>query len=77
MRESPGPVNCERPAAPWPCNRVVRRGDDEERTAVDAIDPQTMEQLSGAPRVRVVADDVDTRLRAALAALSDTGPATN
>ncbi|GAA3278362.1 DUF302 domain-containing protein [Nesterenkonia halobia] len=56
-----------------PCNVVVRRGDDDERAIVEAIDPQTMVQLSGSPRVREVADDADTRLRAALSALSEAG----
>lgn len=56
-----------------PCNVVVRRGDDDERAIVEAIDPQTMVQLSGSPRVREVADDADMRLRAALSALSEAG----
>lgn len=49
-----------------PCNVVVRRGRDAQATTVEAIDPQTMVQLSGAPAVREVADDADARLRAAL-----------
>lgn len=56
-----------------PCNVVVRRGDDDERAIVEAVDPQTMVQLSGSPRVREVADDADMRLRAALSALSQAG----
>ncbi|MGZ4660288.1 MAG: DUF302 domain-containing protein [Arthrobacter sp.] len=52
-----------------PCNVVVRRGKDADRTTIQAIDPQTMVQLSGSAAVREVADDADTRLRAALAAL--------
>lgn len=56
-----------------PCNVVVRRGDDDERAIVEAVDPQTMVQLSGSPRVREVADDADMRLRAALSALSEAG----
>lgn len=52
-----------------PCNVVVRRGRDADRTTVQAIDPQTMVQLSGSAAVQEVADDADTRLRAALAAL--------
>lgn len=55
-----------------PCNVVVRRSDDAH-TTVEAIDPQTMVRLSGTPQVREVADDADTRLRAALTALSTTG----
>lgn len=49
-----------------PCNVVVRRGRDAQATTVEAIDPQTMVQLSAAPAVREVADDADARLRAAL-----------
>ena len=52
-----------------PCNVVVRRGKDADQTTIQAIDPQTMVQLSGSAAVREVADDADTRLRAALAAL--------
>lgn len=57
-----------------PCNVVVRRGNDDERATVEAIDPQTMVQLSGSPQVREVADDADTRLRAALSTLSEADP---
>ncbi len=53
-----------------PCNVVVRRGKDALETTVEAIDPQTMVQLSGNPAVREVADDADARLRKALAGLS-------
>ncbi|MEH0108259.1 DUF302 domain-containing protein [Tersicoccus sp. MR15.9] len=56
-----------------PCNVVVRRGAGEERTTIDVIDPQTMVRLTDDPEVRVVADDADTRLRAALAQFGD-GP---
>jgi uncharacterized protein (DUF302 family) len=52
-----------------PCNVVVRRGKDAGSTTVEAIDPQTMVQLSGTAAVQEVADDAGTRLRAALAAL--------
>jgi uncharacterized protein (DUF302 family) len=52
-----------------PCNVVVRRGTDATVTTVQAIDPQTMVQLSGNPAVRDVADDAGTRLRAAMAEL--------
>jgi uncharacterized protein (DUF302 family) len=52
-----------------PCNVVVRRDQQSEVTIVEAIDPQTMVQLSGAPGVREVADDAGSRLRNALAAL--------
>ncbi|MDI3213192.1 DUF302 domain-containing protein [Arthrobacter sp. AL12] len=53
-----------------PCNVVVRRGTDATATTVQAIDPQTMVQLSGNPAVRDVADDAGTRLRAAMAELA-------
>lgn len=53
-----------------PCNVVVRRGPGETATTVQAIDPQTMVQLSGTPAVREVADDAGARLRAALAVLA-------
>lgn len=55
-----------------PCNVVVRRGKDAAETTVQAIDPQTMVTLSNSPAVRDVANDADTRLRAALHTLSDT-----
>lgn len=53
-----------------PCNVVVRRSKDATETIIEAIDPQTMVQLSDNPAVREIADDADTRLRGALAALS-------
>ena len=53
-----------------PCNVVVRRSTDARETTIQAIDPQTMVQLSANPAVKEVADDADTRLRAALASLS-------
>ena len=52
-----------------PCNVVVRRGTGATATTVQAIDPQTMVQVSGNPAVREVADDAGTRLRAAMAEL--------
>ena len=52
-----------------PCNVVVRRGPDATRTTIQAIDPQTMVQLSASPAVQEVANDADTRLRAALTSL--------
>ena len=54
-----------------PCNVVVRRGKDAETTTIEAIDPQTMVQLSDAPAVKEVADDAGTRLRKALADLGE------
>lgn len=56
-----------------PCNVVVRRGATEGHATIDAIDPQTMVQLSDAPAVREVAEDAEQRLRAALGALSAAG----
>lgn len=52
-----------------PCNVVVRRGKRAEVTTIQAIDPQTMVQLSDSPEVHEVANDADARLRAALADL--------
>ncbi|AOY74135.1 DUF302 domain-containing protein (plasmid) [Arthrobacter sp. TES] len=52
-----------------PCNVVVRRNKDADVTTVEAIDPQTMVQLSAAPSIKEVADDAGTRLRKALADL--------
>lgn len=60
-----------------PCNVVVRRGPDDGYTTVEAIDPQTMVQLSDRPQVREVADGAEQRLRAVLSMLSEAGPATN
>jgi uncharacterized protein (DUF302 family) len=54
-----------------PCNVVVRRNKDAAVTTVEAIDPQTMVQLSGAPSVKEVADDAGARLRKALAVLGE------
>lgn len=54
-----------------PCNVVVRRNKDADVTTVEAIDPQTMVQLSGSPSVKEVADDAGTRLRKALADLGE------
>lgn len=53
-----------------PCNVVVRRGATENHAVIDAIDPQTMVQLSSAPAIREVAEDAEERLSAALSTLS-------
>ena len=53
-----------------PCNVVVRRGQDAAVTTIDAIDPQTMVQLSDNPVVKEIADDAGTRLRNTLTALN-------
>jgi uncharacterized protein (DUF302 family) len=60
-----------------PCNVVVRRDKDARETTVEAIDPQTMVQLSDSPAVREVADDADARLRKALAGLGDSKDISN
>jgi uncharacterized protein (DUF302 family) len=49
-----------------PCNVVIRRGPGATETVIQAIDPATMVQLSGQPGIQAVADEADTRLRAAL-----------
>ena len=54
-----------------PCNVVVRRGRDADATTIEAIDPQTMVQLSASLAVKEVADDAGTRLRKALADVSN------
>ena len=54
-----------------PCNVVVRQGKEPGTTMIEAIDPQTMVQLSAAPAVKEVADDAGRRLRKALAALGN------
>lgn len=56
-----------------PCNVVVRRAAGAAETTVQAIDPQTMVQLSDSPVVREVADDAGARLRAAMADISSAG----
>jgi uncharacterized protein (DUF302 family) len=49
-----------------PCNVVVRRRQNAGVTTIEAIDPQTMVQLSSAPAVKEIADDAGIRLRKAL-----------
>jgi len=51
-----------------PCNVVVR-GDSPGTTLVQALDPQTMVQVTGRPELKEVADEAAARLRAALATL--------
>lgn len=61
-----------------PCNVVIRRSKDADRTTIQAIDPQTMVRLSDSRGVREIADDADTRLRDALSTLDGTlEPASN
>ncbi|EAR25243.1 hypothetical protein A20C1_01606 [marine actinobacterium PHSC20C1] len=52
-----------------PCNVVIRRSPSAESTTVQAINPQTMVQLSDVAAVQAVADQADERLRAALVAI--------
>ncbi|MEO5834899.1 MAG: DUF302 domain-containing protein [Nakamurella sp.] len=58
-----------------PCNVVVRSS-DPDTTVVEAVDPQMMVSLTDNPAMQVVADEAATRLRAALAAVSDPAGAT-
>lgn len=53
-----------------PCNVVVRRALDAAETTIEAIDPQTMVQLSQSEATRDVANDADARLQAALHVIS-------
>lgn len=48
-----------------PCNVVVR-ADGPDACLVQALDPQTMVQITGRPDLKPVADDAASRLRAAL-----------
>lgn len=50
-----------------PCNVVIRRSRSANTTTVQAINPQTMVQLSTSPAMQNVADQADKRLLAALA----------
>jgi uncharacterized protein (DUF302 family) len=54
-----------------PCNVVIRRSPSANTTTVQAINPQTMVQLSNSPAIQNVADQADERLLAALAALQE------
>lgn len=51
-----------------PCNVVVRAIDDQH-TAVEALDPDTMMSLTGDDRLADIASEARTRLRDALARL--------
>ena len=55
-----------------PCNVIVR-ADPADNTAVivDAINPQVMSQLVDQPGMHEVADDVTTKLQAAIASLRE------
>ena len=53
-----------------PCNVVVRSDRDDPGTVlIDAMDPQVLVDITGIADLRPVADEVATRLRAALDAL--------
>ena len=52
-----------------PCNVVIRRAPDAVTTTVQAINPQTMVELSNSAAIREVADEANTRLHAALTAV--------
>jgi uncharacterized protein (DUF302 family) len=52
-----------------PCNVVIRRDRSANSTTIQAINAQTMVQLSESPAVQKVADQADANLLAALAAL--------
>lgn len=52
-----------------PCNVVIRRDRSVNSTTVQAINPQTMVQLSNSPAIKNVADQADAHLLAVLAAV--------
>jgi len=52
-----------------PCNVIVRQADED--TVVEAIDPMTMVGLTGNSDLQPVVDEVASRLKAALGALTD------
>ena len=52
-----------------PCNVVVRATDDDS-TAVEAVNPQTMVSMTANPELQTVADDATHRLTTALASLT-------
>ena len=54
-----------------PCNVVVRVDRDHTDTMlVEAMDPQVLVDVTGEPELRSVADDVTTKLRAAIDSLA-------
>ncbi|MEO6827726.1 MAG: DUF302 domain-containing protein [Microbacteriaceae bacterium] len=52
-----------------PCNIVIRRAPSAKITTVQAINAQTMVQLSTSAEIQNVADQADTHLLAALSAM--------
>jgi hypothetical protein len=55
-----------------PCIVVVRRAPAATETTIAAIDPQTMVKLSQSDTTRVVANEADVRIQAALTEISRT-----
>jgi uncharacterized protein (DUF302 family) len=50
-----------------PCNVVVRADPREEKSVIiEAINPQMLVDVTGEPRLQQVADEVTTKLRAAI-----------
>lgn len=55
-----------------PCNVTVRVDpNDDNAVIVDAINPQVMVELGDKPGMQAVADDVATKLRAAVESLTE------
>jgi uncharacterized protein (DUF302 family) len=53
-----------------PCNVVVRADPkDQDTVLVEAMDPEVLVEVTGEPELRPVADDVTTKLRAAIDSL--------
>ncbi|MFY9918421.1 MAG: DUF302 domain-containing protein [Mycobacterium sp.] len=58
-----------------PCNVVVRAHPDDAGTVlVEAMDPQVLVDVTGEPEMRPVADEVATKLHAAIDALGASQP---
>lgn len=56
-----------------PCNVVVRADPaDDTRVIVEAMNPQILVEVTGEPELRDVADEVTTKLQAAIDSLADT-----
>ena len=56
-----------------PCNVVVRTDPaDDSRVLVEAMNPQLLVQVTGEPALQEVADEVTSKLRAAIEALGPT-----
>jgi uncharacterized protein (DUF302 family) len=59
-----------------PCNVVVRADrDDTDTMLVEAMDPQVLVDVTGEPDLREIADDVTTKLQAAIDSLGASQPA--